>query len=563
MILLFITGCLFLFITICTGFLFNKIYERSYGYASGTFKALLTGILLLTVYLNVLSIFVKTDFWLLIPPFVLSLFVFFSKGFIPSIRKIVATNVSILFSGTNALVAGAFISLLVLFTIVPPYNTDSGGYHFLAILWNEKFSVVPGLANLFPQYGYNSSFFVLSAAFSFSAIFHQSIYPINFVITIIFFLWVLKKSFGYHDGRRFVFWMLLFIFLRQFPINLASPSADSLASMLVFYILIILSEYGKTEIRNGSIFYLLLLAAFAMIIKLSTAPLMLIGMLPFLFGRDNRRNVFISLLRVIPLMLLIFLPWLLRNVVLSGYLIFPFPAIDWFSFDWKVPLSIVVDEKLHISQGAKMVNANWAYVSQLSIISWFPIWWKALWTDNHLNFLLVNLALISPLLLMFKKQHQQALKIGLLTAFFVAYFGIWFWLLGSPDIRFGYHYLVMCIALPVIPLLKNVRFGFVFMNRIFIAATIFSVVYYGNMAFNFLRPNPLFGCMVKPYKSPEYYKNNDLNTFKFVMINKNIRLYIHDSLHHSINAPLPSCFPYRPGISMRGNKLQDGFKMLP
>jgi L-asparaginase II len=34
----------------------------------------------------------------------------------------------------------------------------------------------------------------------------------------------------------------------------------------------------------------------------------------------------------------ILLPWLIRNIILSGYLIFPFEKIDIFAFDWKIPL---------------------------------------------------------------------------------------------------------------------------------------------------------------------------------------------------------------------------------
>ena len=32
-------------------------------------------------------------------------------------------------------------------------------------------------------------------------------------------------------------------------------------------------------------------------------------------------------------------PWLVRNVLISGWLIYPFAAIDLFSVDWKIPAS--------------------------------------------------------------------------------------------------------------------------------------------------------------------------------------------------------------------------------
>ena len=563
MLFLFITGFIFLFISTTTGFLFNCLFEKKDDYSCGIFKAVLTGTLFLTVYLSICSIFMPTNFWLLIPPFILSVIVFFLGDFLVSLRKMISRNVADLLAKEHALVTFGFVAVLLFFTIVPPYNTDSGGYHFLAILWNEKFSVVPGLANLFPQYGYNSSFFVLSAAFSFTDIFHQSIYPINAVLTILFFLWLLKKSYACKDFRRFVIWLMLFIFLRQFPINLASPSADSLASILVFYILFTLSENELKHTGLKDFCYLFLLAAFAITIKLSTAPLVLVFLVPFIYQKQNFQKIFIAYLHIVPLFLLIILPWLFRSIILSGYLIFPFPAIDLFSYDWKVPLSVAVDEKLHISQGPRMVDGNWAYVSTLSFFTWFPIWWTELWKDNRFNFLLVNIALLSPVLMIPVCNKNDNRKYGKKAAFSISYFGIWFWMFSSPDIRFGYHFLVMSIVLPMLVLLKNVRFQFANLNKIFVIITAIACLYYCNMAFHLTKPKPVSASLIRPFKCPEYYKNNDLSSFRYDMLNNNIKLYIHDSLHHSINAPLPSCFPYRTGIVMRGNNLQDGFKTQP
>lgn len=37
-------------------------------------------------------------------------------------------------------------------------------------------------------------------------------------------------------------------------------------------------------------------------------------------------------------------PWLVRNVLISGWLIYPFAAIDLFSVDWKIPASYLQNE---------------------------------------------------------------------------------------------------------------------------------------------------------------------------------------------------------------------------
>lgn len=565
MLSIFLTGMLFLFITASIGYFFNRIARGNERVSAGFFKAVLTGTLVLTVYLNICSIFIKTDYWLLALPFGLSLFVL-SKPYVRlQLRQMFKQNSKLLFSKSNVAVTLAFLLVLALFTIVPPYNTDSSGYHFLAILWNEKFSAVPGLANLFPQYGYNSSFFVLSAAFSFTTIFYQSIYPINAVLTVMFFLWILKKSYKYSDARKYLLWMMLLVFLRQFPINLASPSADSLASILVFYVLFSVFEMDMEKAGQKDWKYLLVLAVFAIIIKLSTLPLIIVGLLPFICRRQNFRKNCLDYLRLMPLLSLIIVPWIVRNLILSGYLIFPFPAVDLFSFEWKVPLDVAWREQIHISQGAKMAGEDWLAVSKMPITQWFPKWLPNVWNDNHFNFLLVVAGLLSPLMLAVVFFFRKNMQPGVLFSIFMACSGVWFWVLTSPDIRFGYHYLVPCIVFPSMVILQSGREAgnaLVF-QTIFVMLTVAGCVYYAGIAIRFLQPYTIAACVMRPFKCPEYDKNNALNSFRFVLLNKSIRLYIHDSLHHSINAPLPSCAPYRSGISLRGSKLQDGFKTQP
>ncbi len=567
MLCILLTGLLFFFIALNTGYFFNQLF-KIYGLSlTGFFSAILTGTLAVTVYLNILSIFTKTDYWLLVVPLVFSCGNFFKAHFQFWLREKTNQNIELLFSKNNLLITLPFLFVIALFTIVPPYNTDSSGYHFLSIKWNENFAAVPGLTNLFPQFGYNSSFMVLSAAFSFTEIFHQSIYPINTVLTSLFFLWILKKSFQYNTVKRLIIVLFLFVLLRQFPINLASPSADSLASILVFYVLFSVFEMDEKSSLKNDWPYLLLLSSFAIIIKLSTLPLLLVGLLPFLKRTNSFKAILLSYLKLLPLLFILIVPWLIRNVILSGYLIFPFPTVDLFSFDWKVPFDVAMGEKIHITQGARMAGEDWVAVSNMSFYQWFPKWIPNVWSDNHFNFILLVSGLLSPLLIINFYLIKKQLLHYFFLAFCIAYTGIIFWMMTSPDIRFGYHYLLLSLLFPII-LLVNQFDKFLNLNKGYFHKTVTAIslvgcIYYGTIAINFLQPYSIQSILIRPFISVEYKKNNDLKSSKFVMLKNNTKLYIHDSLHHSINAPLPSCSPYRKGIAMRGNKLQDGFKTQP
>jgi hypothetical protein len=559
MLILFALGFLFLTVTICTGYYISKFLGAKAGYQFGLFEVFLCGVAGLTVYLNTASIFLPTNYFLLLPAVVLSFYLFRQKEFRQRLSSTIAANRRLLFVKQNSVITCSILLVVLLFTFVPPYNTDSSGYHFLSILWNEKFKAVPGLANLFPQYGYNSSFLVLSAAFSFTDVFKQSIYPINFVLTTLFFLWLLKKSFLYNYTTKLLLWLLLIVLLRQFPINLASPSADALTSILVFYILFNVYEKVGSQWNEADWKVLILLSIFSVIIKLSTLPLLLIVFVPLLTFKKNWKDVLILYAKLFPLALLIIIPWLVRNIILSGYLVFPFPAVDVFSFDWKVPTNTVIAERQHIAHAPRMISENYKYVEGLNFLQWFPRWLPNLWRDNHFNFILVLVGLFSPVIALHRK--NKSIKSFQFLAWLIAYVGVWFWLITSPDIRFGYHYLLPCILLPLLSYAKN--FSYQPYTQLLPYAICLICFYYDFTAIKKLQPYSFSQYIVRPLKSPEYYKRNDLNSFQYVMLSNRVKLYIQDSTHHSINAPLPSCYPYNPGIRMRGNKLEDGFKTLP
>ncbi|HEX8334724.1 MAG TPA: hypothetical protein VF622_19025, partial [Segetibacter sp.] len=364
MLFLLIGGSIFLFLSLSIGYVINKALRGSLNYSTPLFEILLTGTATITVYLNLLSFFFPVDYLVPIPIFLASIFIWYTTSFCVEVKGKMREVSDVLFSKSNRLVTISISSVILLFALVPPYNTDSSGYHYLSILWNEKYKIVPGLANLFPQFGYNSAFMVLSAPFSFTDLAKQSIYPINIVLVLAFFLWILHKSYSYNDWRKYIIWLLLFIFLRQFPINIASPSADALASILIFYIFLSINKVDEEwNLRKWIIPFCFIL--FSITIKISTAPLFLFFLLPLLFYQTALNKIRWSYFKVLLIAVVIIVPWLLRNIILSGYLVFPLSSTGIFNVDWKVPFDIALAEQQHISHAPRMISQNFAYVDTL------------------------------------------------------------------------------------------------------------------------------------------------------------------------------------------------------
>lgn len=553
---------LYSYIVVGCGYFTTRAISHTLTFKNDFFSVVLTGTLVLTIYLNVVSFFLPTDYKTLALPFIISTITLYNTNSKLWLKNIAVNNFKLLWRGNHKIISLPLIIVVLLFAILPPYNTDSSGYHFLNIKWNEEFKIVPGLANLFCQFGYNSSFLVLSAAFSFTTLFGQSIYAINVVITLWFFCWLLKKYFHYNDYAKLIWIVLLFIFLRQFPINLSSPSADSLASILVFYILFTILESSYDNLHQHWK-YLFIMACFAVIIKLSTLPLLLVGVIPFFLKRKNLTKRIKIFLNVLPFGVVIIIPWLIRNVVLTGYLIYPFPQLDIFSVDWKVPYDVAFADRLHISQATKMAGDNLLVVSKMALYDWVPLWLPNLWVDNAANCILIIAGMFSPVLfIVFRKKILN--QFSVLLACFISYCGIIFWINTSPDIRFGYHFIIPALFFPLLyiaqqPRMNNLRFHY-FGEKLYAVIFIAGCMHYAIIGYNYIKPYSIADVIIKPLKSNEYFKNNRLESFQFVYLNDSIKLFIHDAQHHSINAPLPSCSPYRNGIQLRGTNLQEGFR---
>ena len=70
---------------------------------------------------------------------------------------------------------------------------------------------------------------------------------------------------------------------------------------------------------------------------------------------------------------LVALPFLVRNVIISGYLLYPYPQIDLFSVDWKMLESVATFDKREIIVWGRAVKDVKRY--QETILEWLPEWY--------------------------------------------------------------------------------------------------------------------------------------------------------------------------------------------
>jgi len=326
----------------------------------------------------------------------------------------------------------------------PPNNPDTNIYHAQAIRWIESYPAVPGLGNLHGRLAFNSAWLVTNALFSFSFLGLRSFHLMGSLLFLIASL-VFWQGFVDLAGGRFkvsavlraFFLPVAFIFLGA---EISSPGTDLPANLIIWLAAVLWAERVETE-QPYQTPLIVLLTAFAITIKFSAVPLVLLALLAlsvdWLAGQRRR---------VIGLMvcgLVVFLPFLVRNLILSGYLVYPFPAIDLFSFDWKVPLERVqAEQQAVIAWGRAAVGS-----ASVPFSTWFPAWFSAQTVNRR--FLLV-LALLTPFAALFSRFSPRKFWLGWLGMFV----GVCFWLFSAPDFRFGSGFLLASLGLALAPILS-------------------------------------------------------------------------------------------------------------
>ncbi|WP_190277511.1 LIC_10190 family membrane protein [Adhaeribacter rhizoryzae] len=356
------------------------------------------------------------------------------------------------------------LNLLYLNTL-PVLHTDSGLYHIQAIKWPQYYPVVPGIGNLLSQIGYNSSFFLWSAFFSGVSLTSQPIYALNSYLVLLLTvtgLTLFRAAFT-KDKSKMAYSIFPVILCGLIPIifdrAIASPTPDiALTVILAFIFTIQIYQLGKSgkEINAFETLTLVLLVLTAFTIKISVAPIA--GVLLYLIFTEQVKLSKQWVMLVAASGLFIFGPWFIRNIIQTGYLVYPFPYLDIFTVDWKVPMPIVLDEMNMIKSFAKEGANDWQRVLQTSFWVWVKSWYS--YQSTYYKFILAGAAL-SPLFMVilgYLKREAPGftnLYKKLLALWFIYYAGFLFWLYFVPSIRFGVTFIYLSLLIPIIFVLQG------------------------------------------------------------------------------------------------------------
>lgn len=460
-----------------------------------------------------------------------------------------------------ALCSLPFMVTALLISVGSPGNYDTGLYHWQAIRWTENYPAVPGLANLHGRFGFNPNVFTLSAITSLSGVFGQEIFSLNFTLFAVLAVYFVNRLYILFSERglceRFIFYATAFVTLLGLSGNLSSPSPDFPATALTLFIFARTLDYAGEH--NGvaaslrSYVPVLLLSVYLLTIKLSTAPVLLLA----LWMARKQKPKLKTVLTAGILAGFVILPWLLRNVILSGWLVYPFPSLDVFAVDWKVPLDKVIAEKEAVTGWARSPGKGYVDAARMNLFQWMPHWWRQqtashqIWVTAALCFPVISFATNA----MRKRKSDFFITAVVLTSFS----GVLFWVCTAPDFRFGEAFIIVAAASPL--LYAKFRFRFFYHQA---SAFIFFLLLLAGAYAKWNRIDtiePLAYKLKHQLTRPQRNEGTGIGFTSYKM--DTVTVYVPAKGDQCFDHCLP-CTPYLyHKLRLRGITVASGFKQLP
>ena len=368
-----------------------------------------------------------------------------------------------------------FINLLIL--AISSYDInfqyDAGYYHLDYQNWLREEKIVFGLSNLNGAFGTSSMIDYISAPLWING----NLILLHYLSLL--FIVVLSNFFMYHIFTRkndYFFmtslFLLAFAFLDNFGMNggrngfftIHGIVKPDIAQGVVFYLASIFLTYLfiENKFNKNELIFLNLLIIFAYQLKISSALLFIF----FLLILFRSRIISVKVLVQTNLLLLF---WLIKNVLLTGCLVYPVSLTcintPWFNSDTVIGLKNVT------------ADFNNSYLISTSFVLWFKDWIlidinKTVTYNFIISFLIV---LIFKLLFTTSNGKKDIEKYFVPTLFIFA--NLFLWIIGAAHPRFIYGVCAYMITLLCVNY-KNVRFKKVLIleNRVFLSLLFISIV---------------------------------------------------------------------------------------
>lgn len=455
---------------------------------------------------------------------------------------------------------GCFLLLIAFFTSRGEFHTDTNIYHAAAIRLYEEYGLIKGVGNLQLHYAYNSSYLAFASVFSLKWLFGRSLHTTTGFLEVIMCLYAFHglKDFRQHDNHIADMMKVGILFYTLVNVTRSmSPATDYATMYFVLFIITAWCDNLFEEDSDVTNFALLSVASvFVATFKFSACLLVLVVVYPACCLIKKRRWKAIVCYLLCGCVILC--PFLIRNYLISGWLLYPLDSIDLFEPQWKVPKEYL----LHDANQIKVWGRCLYDVDKvdLPVREWFPVWWEHQFRYEKMFLGAVVLSTILQLVMLSVRvlwKRKLRPQMAVLHLAIWANIAVWFFM--APFIRYGLAFLFGVIMIAVGEYLSESKHG------------LYSIVS-GSLVFCiFLSVSPYWdqyvtdaGVFVKHNLREPYYivqKDYDRGNMDSCEINGN-RIYFSTGEEiNSYHVCPGTCYkPMLERSTLIGDRIEDGFR---
>lgn len=335
-----------------------------------------------------------------------------------------------------------------LLMLVAPYWVSQGFmydhylYHEQTIKWFNRFPVPAGLTNLHGRLGFNNAAFPIASSFQTGLNSHWYFMNAGLFVLFLYKSIRLMTNVDILGRTRMGILILTGTIVHYVHPYLSGSSPDLQVAVLMGYLFITLAGDGWSVRQPG---FILSLLAFMVVMKVNVVVFAIsLGLL--IFWRYHRQY---PVVRLLLLPVSIGMVWVLRSLVMSGQLLYPFPGLHLTVFDHSVPLAKVEEMRdLIVAWGRSPGPGSLErYSANSGGFGWVREWYtgRADHAYTHLPgdlrislkvwlWLVVGVGSWSIIRLVFRR-NGLGLP-GILIFALMA--NVVFWFLTGPDFRFAY-----------------------------------------------------------------------------------------------------------------------------
>ena len=460
-ILIFVMGIVLLSLSISGyGRLINLSVKKNF------FLDIFLGFILITFLITIIHFFFKLNLFISIFIFIFGILFFFYKKKISSLRFIKVSNIYY----------PIIILLLVPIFLSQKYHEDFGYYHLPYAIGFIEEKIIFGFANIDQSFVYNSIWLNLYSIFFLTDKNFDFLTLPSFLIYLCLILFSFHQILSKNEKSNSDYFLLtiLFYFILKFT-RISEFGVDlpaSIFSVLTIYYFIKFSEINLKRERQEYFFLISIFAIFAILIKLSTIPVIFLPIFLYLkYFKDLNFEIFrLKFLFIY----FLFITFLIQQFIFTGCIFFPSNLtclnVSWFS-----------EDNINLSKQLELINKSYSSIGEniitpeeyLKNYNWFSYWLKRNYVEILEHLLTIALPIILFLFFQKKKTDYKLVFNDKLGLYLFLTLGLLFWLSFSPVYRFAIYLFLTLVFVIFVSNLKSRGFS----KRVFIIF-IFTFVFF-------------------------------------------------------------------------------------